>query len=105
MIRFPRFKFNYAISGKAVRAFKKDIREARDCFTNQSYKATMVLCGSILELALLDRLSVDTTLARTTFRTIFHKRPPRVERFSLDEMLQVARQLNILSSRFLEEPE
>jgi hypothetical protein len=64
MMRLPNFKMNYAVSGDSVLSLNKDIREARTCFENTAYKATMVPCGSILEHALLDRLSIDETQAR-----------------------------------------
>jgi hypothetical protein len=40
---------NYAVSVDSVLTLNKDIREARTCFENTAYKATMVLCGSVLE--------------------------------------------------------
>jgi len=97
LIRFPKYKMNYTVSGEAVANLNKDIKEAKKCFRNNAFKATMVLCGSVLELALLDRLSIDTSIARRTYTQLMNKRAPRIERWSLDEMLQVSRRLNFLS--------
>jgi len=98
MSQLPYFKMNYAISGESTIALNKDLREARTCFRNDAYKATMVLCGSVLEHALLDRLSIDETAAKTSFRGLFPGRRVRtLEYWGLDEMLQVARDLNLIT--------
>jgi hypothetical protein len=98
MVQFPYFKMNYAVSGDSVIALNKDIREARICFNNAAYKATMVMCGSVLEHALLDRLSIDNASAKRQFSTLFGNRRVRsIEYWGLDEMLQVARDLNLIT--------
>ena len=97
MVKLPYFKMNYAVSGSSVLSLNKDIREARTCFGNEAHKATMVLCGSVLEHALLDRLSLDEISARNQYHIIFGKRPRSIDHWGLDEMLQVARDLNLIT--------
>jgi hypothetical protein len=89
---------NYGVSGDSVLTLNKDIREARTCFENAAYKATMVLCGSVLEHALLDYLSIDESTAKNTYRTIFGKRARSIDHWKLDEMLQVSRDLNLITT-------
>jgi hypothetical protein len=89
---------NYAVSGDSVLNLNKDIREARTCFENAAYKATMVLCGSVLEHALLDRLSVDEPAAKNEYRTIFRKRARSIDHWKLDEMLRVSRDLGLITA-------
>lgn len=87
---------NYTISGESVSTLNKDIEEAKKCFRNAAYKATMVLCGSVLELALLDRLSIDPSVAKQAYHGVMNKRARSLERWSLDEMLRVSRHLYLL---------
>jgi len=96
LIRFPKFKMNYTISGESVSTMNKDIKEAKKCFKYAANKATMVLCGSILESALLDRLSVDSSAAKQAYSTVMNRRARSLEKWSLDEMLRVSRRLNLL---------
>ena len=88
---------NYTVSGDSVSTLNKDIKEAKMCFRYGAYKATMVLCGSVLELAFLDRLSIDPAAARRAYSQIMNKRAPRLERWSLDEMLRVSRHFHLLA--------
>lgn len=99
MFRFPKFRMNYTISGESGFELNKDIKEAKTCFQNAAYKATMVLCGSILEHALLDYLLTDDYLAEQAYIQVFAPRrvPTSLENWILDEMLQVSRRLSLLS--------
>jgi hypothetical protein len=77
---------------------KRDVKEAKVCFENDAYKATMVLCGSILENILLDRLSVDSYVAEQGYlQTMGRRVPSSLERWSLDEMLRVSGFLGLVS--------
>ena len=98
LVQLPHFKMNYASSGDSVSALNKDVREARTCLENAAYKAAMVLCGSVLEHALLDRLSIDELTAKNEYYNIFNKRARSIYRWGLDEMLQVSRNLGLITS-------
>jgi len=89
---------NYAISGDSVKTLNKDLREARTCFNNRAYKATMVLCGSVIEQALLDRLSLDSSASKNAYRTLFGvSRVRQINRWSLKRMLLVGQNINLIN--------
>jgi hypothetical protein len=101
VIRFPKFRMNYTSSAGSSLVLIKDLAQARLCFDHKAYKATIVLCGSILERALFDRLSVHP-MAKQTYSHILHKRIPRMERWSLSEMLIVSTNLHLLQDETLQ---
>ena len=80
----------------------KDIKELKKCFRTGAYKATMILCGSVLELALQDRLSFTLSSAKLAYSEITGKRAPSIERWSLNEKLQVSGHLHLLCPNTLE---
>ena len=95
MIRFPKLRMNYTFSAESFSILIKDITQAKLCFKHGAYKAAIVLCGSILERALFDRLSIHPA-AKQAYAQAIGKRTPRLERWSLDEMLQVSTNLHLL---------
>jgi hypothetical protein len=99
LVRIPKAEFSYASSSESVKILERDIKEAVICFKNKAYKGTMVLCGSALECALLDYLSVEPKKARQQFRQIYPRRKSKpLEKMTLEEMLQVCRNLQIISA-------
>ena len=97
-IRFPKFKMNYAVSGESVSTLGKDIREARMCYEKGAYKATMLLCGSVLENAFLDYLSIDHWLSEQAYSHTIGRNPPStLDDWVLYEMLRVSRGLQLIT--------
>lgn len=77
-------------------AIEKDLKEALKCYKIGANKSTMLLCGSILENALLDYLYTDISIAE---QTLFHRFGIRsnLDDWALFDMLRVSRELGIIS--------
>ncbi|UCD96274.1 MAG: hypothetical protein JSV35_07205 [Candidatus Bathyarchaeota archaeon] len=92
---------NYTSSARSSSVLIKDIAQAKLCFNHEAYKAAIVLSGSILERALFDRLSIHPT-TKQTYSKILHKKRPRMERWSLGEMLTISADLHLLQDETLQ---
>jgi len=96
LVRFQSFKLGYASSPDAIDIIKRDLREARVCQKNRAYKATMVMCGSALECALLEYLSSRSQEAKAAYIKINGKSKNMIE-WDLGDALPVSRELHVFS--------
>ena len=83
---------------------RRDLREAVFSLATQSNKAALILCGSVAEAILLDRLqarqesaikSLEAVLTRANRRMVADDK--HIERWTLERLLDVAREENIIS--------
>jgi hypothetical protein len=83
---------------------ERDLREAVLSLATQSYKAAIILCGSIVEAVLLDRLLPKKETSIEKLRTIREKqnkklgdREKSIENWDLESLLDVAHEEKIIS--------
>ena len=82
----------------------RDLMEAALSLATQSYKAAIILSGSIVEAILLDRLTLQKDLAIETLRRIRQKqnkplgdKDRKIEGWDLESLLDVAFEMKIVS--------
>jgi hypothetical protein len=77
---------------------ESDWREANAVYKVGAWKSCVVLCGGILEGMLLDVLQSNQDKARAAYRKLKEqKRAPKVDRWRLVDMVDVAQHLGILA--------
>jgi tetratricopeptide (TPR) repeat protein len=97
-------RLSVVTSPELIVFLRRDMREAVFSLATQSYKATLILCGSIVEAILLDRLQTRRDSAIRSLENVFAKANKRmtaddkdIERWTLERLLDVAREENIIS--------
>ena len=97
-MRIPNFRLAYATS-TATNIMRRDISESHSALKQNLHKSTMVLSGSVLECALVEYLKTEPR-AVASFQTLFKKRKKRkpLKRWTLHEMLKVAKNLKLIRS-------
>ncbi len=86
-------------------ALARDLNEAIISLVTESYKASLILCGSILEALLLDQLMATEPTAIKTLETILAKdgkgiksEDKKLEKWALGRMLDVSMEMKLISS-------
>ena len=90
-------KFNKISSQELRRMLKRDLKENVLALITKSYKASLILSGSIIEAVLLDKIS---NKGITSYRIRNNKRKKYVIRMDLGELLEVAKEEKIIESSF-----
>ena len=73
----------------------RDLREAAFGLLTRSYKSTLILCGSLIEAVLLDRLS---TAGVAKWKCSDRGRVRRIERLALGDLLDAARHEKLINN-------
>lgn len=70
----------------------RDVRECAISLITNQYKSCIVICGSIIEAILVDRIE-DRGLSKYDIGTLLHKKPQRkaVKEMDLNELLELAK--------------
>ncbi len=91
-------------SPELVAFLERDLREAVIALATQSYKSVLVSCGSIAEAILMDRLTARRDSAIKSLERILAQagkkittKDKHIDRWSLDRLLDVAHEENIVS--------
>jgi hypothetical protein len=74
-----------------------DWLEARTIYPACAYKSCVILCGGILEGLLLDALLHDKQPASTAFKQKYGKNSPQLERWSLQQLVEIGKELGLFS--------
>lgn len=84
---------------------QRDLKEAVVSLATQSYKSALILCGSIVETILMDKLLADEKATVATFEKIQNRAgnsikasDKKVENWNLNMLLDVAYELKIIST-------
>ena len=86
------------ISSKELRdMLKRDLKENVLAIITKSYKASLILSGSIVEAFLLDKIS---NKGITSYKIGNNKRKKHIYRMDLGELLEVAKEEKIIESSF-----
>jgi len=91
--------FSFVSSVEHRQIIERDYEEVQKCLTIGAHKAAIVLCGSIVEALLLERLSKDESKARNSASKfdIKHK-SSALDEWELYELVKIASDLGILDS-------
>jgi tetratricopeptide (TPR) repeat protein len=91
-------------SAELTAMLERDLREAVIALATQCYKSALVLCGSIIEAILMDRLMARRDSAIKSLERLLTKegkriraQDKRIENWTLERLLDVAREENIIS--------
>lgn len=91
-------------SAELTAMLERDLREAVIALATQCYKSALVLCGSIIEAILMDRLMARRDSAIKSLERLLTKedkkiraQDKRIENWTLERLLDVAREENIVS--------
>jgi len=90
-------KLNKISSQELRRMLKRDLKENVLALITKSYKASLILSGSIIEAVLLDKIS---NKGITSYRIRNNKRKKYIIRMDLGELLEVAKEEKIIESSF-----
>lgn len=92
-------------SPELVSMLERDLREAVLALATQSYKSALVLCGSIVEAVLMDRLLAREPSAIASFDRLqqnagqaIRAKDKKISSWSLSTLLDVAREENMISN-------
>lgn len=92
------------VSSDLSEALQRDLHEIVIALVTKSYKSALILCGSVAEAILLDKLSLREELAiRALERVLSRQGKPvlasdrQLSRWSLDRLLDVAFEDNVIS--------
>ena len=103
-LELPEFGFEF-IRDKEIRDLLiRDWEEARLAFKNRLYKATMVLCGSVLETLLIDALSCIEKDAKFSYYQKYLEsknkgnKPPEIENWLLYQLIEIAKKQGVITS-------
>lgn len=92
--------FSFVTSSELRSIIERDYGEIPRCLASEAYKAAIVMCGSVMEALLLDRLLIDETEARQSPEAPKDKAGKVIkdlERWSLNSMIEVAQDLAIIA--------
>lgn len=102
----PAFDFSFITSADDRTLIERDYEEVRKCFGASSHKATIVLCGSIVEALLLAHLTYDEQSAMQAAATLYRKKELRrevhklgLEEWSFYELISVAAEMSVLNPK------
>lgn len=96
------FRLSVLSSPELVALLERDLREAVTALATQSYKSALILCGSIVEAILMDRLSARESSAVKSFERLrqastVREKSNQIQNWSLSTLLEVAREENLVS--------
>ncbi len=97
----PPLDFSFVSSAENRAIIERDYEEVRSCVAANAHKATIVLCGGIIEALLIERLlenEEDAKAAAEKLKPGLEKRD--IDRWFFQELIDVAADMGILSSDF-----
>lgn len=103
-IKFPQIKFDHIGDEEIKGLLVKDWEEIQTACQNGLYKATVILCGTIIESLLIDALYHIKEESKFAYYQKYleskHKesKPPEIEHWDLWRLIEIAKQKNIISS-------
>lgn len=89
--------FAFVIDEKLRTQLESDWREANVLHSVNAWKSCVVICGGILEGLLIDVLQAHSVNAKRTYKKLFqNKTLSTISRWSLEDMVDVAKDLHII---------
>jgi len=99
----PEFGFEFIRDEEIKNLLIRDWKEARKALYNELYKATVVLCGTVLEALLIDALSCIKEKAKFSYYQKYLKgknkgnKPPEIENWPLYQLIEIAKQQGVIT--------
>ena len=103
-VEITEFGFEFIRDEEIKNLLIRDWKEARKALHNELYKATVVLCGTVLEALLIDALSCIKEEAKFSYSQKYLKgknkgnKPPEIENWLLYQLIEIAKQQGVISS-------
>ena len=103
-VEIPEFDFEFIMDKEIKNLLIRDWKEAREAFHNELYKATIVLCGTVLEALLIDALSCIKEEAKFSYYQKYLEgknkgnKPPEIENWPLYQLIEIAKQQGVITS-------
>lgn len=100
----PHFDFHFIKDKEIKELLIKDWEEAKKAFQNGLYKSTIVLCGGVIEALLIYCLSLIQNEAKSSYYQKYLEsknksaKPPEIEYWEMYQLIEIAKQHNILTS-------
>ncbi|RZB29360.1 MAG: hypothetical protein AEth_01177, partial [Candidatus Argoarchaeum ethanivorans] len=103
-MKMPQFDFKFIRDKEIKNLLTKDWEEAQKAFQNELHKATVLLCGTILESLLIDALSCSEKEAKSNYYQKYLEgknkgnKTPEIENWQLYQLIEIAKQQGIISA-------
>nr|QNO58090.1 hypothetical protein OJKMNAAM_00012 [Methanosarcinales archaeon ANME-1 ERB7] len=103
-MKMPQFDFKFIRDKEIKNLLTKDWEETQKAFQNELHKATVLLCGTILESLLIDALSCIEKEAKVNYYQKYLEgknkgnKPPEIENWQLYQLIEIAKQQGIISA-------
>jgi|Deesub1362B_J571_1020462.scaffolds.fasta_scaffold01069_10 hypothetical protein len=103
-VEIPEFGFEFIRDEEIKNLLIRDWNEAQKAFENELYKATVVLCGTVLEALLIDALSCINEEAKFSYYQKYlegknkRNKPPEIENWLLYQLIEIAKQQGVITS-------
>jgi hypothetical protein len=103
-VEIPEFGFEFIRDEEIKNLLIRDWKEAKKAFQNELYKATVVLCGTVLEALLIDALSCIKEEAKFSYYQKYLEgknegnKPPEIENWLLYQLIEIAKQQGVITS-------
>lgn len=98
------FDFEFVRDKEIKKLLIRDWEEAQIAFKNGLYKATVVLCGTVLEALLVDALSCIKEEVKSSYYQQYligknkGNKPLKIENWRLYQLIEIAKQQGVISS-------